>query len=275
MPKHSSRRPEHVGPAELYYGETEARKYTQCSRMITVQRQLSERALELLNLKADETCFLLDIGCGSSLSGEVLTENGGHRWIGLDISQNMLQVASERGVEGDLINLDMGSGMPFRPGMFDGAISISALQWLCNSDHKADIPHRRILHFFTTLYAVMANGTRCVFQFYPENDKQTNLLTRQALKAGFTGGLVIDNPESTRAKKVFLVLCVGMGHVIPELPAEVICDEPESKIEKRQRKPIKNTRKWVLSKKARWRRQGKEVRPDTKYTGRKRSSRRF
>ena len=45
----------------------------------------------------------------------------------------MLDVAQEREVEGDLCHHDLGDGLPFRPGMFDGAISISAVQWLCNA----------------------------------------------------------------------------------------------------------------------------------------------
>lgn len=38
-------------------------------------------------------------------------------------------------------------------------------------------------------------------------------------------------------------------------------------------KPLKNTRAWLLEKKERRRKQGKETKPDTKYTGRKRSGR--
>lgn len=45
----------------------------------------------------------------------------------------MLGIASEREVEGDLLLQDLGQGLPLRPGMFDGAISISAVQWLCNA----------------------------------------------------------------------------------------------------------------------------------------------
>jgi hypothetical protein len=45
----------------------------------------------------------------------------------------MLDVAKERDVEGDLCLHDLGHGLPLRPGSFDGAISISAVQWLCNA----------------------------------------------------------------------------------------------------------------------------------------------
>lgn len=52
---------------------------------------------------------------------------------GMDISPAMLDVALEREVEGDLCLQDLGQGLPVRPGTFDGAISISAVQWLCNA----------------------------------------------------------------------------------------------------------------------------------------------
>ena len=52
---------------------------------------------------------------------------------GMDISEAMLDVALDREVEGDLCVGDLGQGLPFRTGTFDGAISISAVQWLCNA----------------------------------------------------------------------------------------------------------------------------------------------
>lgn len=50
---------------------------------------MTYRALELLNLPPDEPAFLLDIGCGSGLSGEILDEEG-YMWVGCDIAPSML-----------------------------------------------------------------------------------------------------------------------------------------------------------------------------------------
>ena len=61
---------------------------------------------------------------------------------GLDISPDMLDVAQEREVEGDLCVHDLGHGLPLRPGTFDGAISISAVQWLCNAVSLWQAMHR-------------------------------------------------------------------------------------------------------------------------------------
>jgi predicted TPR repeat methyltransferase len=54
-----------------------------------IQSNMTYRALELLNLPEDTSAMLLDIGCGSGLSGEILDEEG-HVWIGVDIAPSML-----------------------------------------------------------------------------------------------------------------------------------------------------------------------------------------
>lgn len=70
-------RPEHAAPPEVFYGGSEAAKYTSSSRVVEIQEKLTARALELLALEDDGTPkFLLDIGCGSGLSGQVLTDEG-------------------------------------------------------------------------------------------------------------------------------------------------------------------------------------------------------
>lgn len=65
--------------------------------------------------------MILDIGCGSGLSGEVLT-NMGFFWIGMDISKSMLDIHKENEPDSNVIRCDMGQGIPFKPGCFDYAI---------------------------------------------------------------------------------------------------------------------------------------------------------
>lgn len=97
---------------------------------------------------------------------------------------SLTDVALDREVEGDLLLGDMGQGMPFRPGTFDGCIrylgaiymfmsentffiffltnlfvsvSISALQWLCNADKKTHSPPKRLHTFFSSLYSSLVS----------------------------------------------------------------------------------------------------------------------
>jgi len=271
-------RPEHQAPPEIFYDDKEAEKYTSSSRMIEIQSTMTLRALELLNIPENKPSLLLDIGCGSGLSGEILTEHG-HVWIGLDISQSMLKVAAERETDGDLFQSDMGQGLPFRPGSFDGAISISALQWLCNADKSSHIPKKRLNIFFQSLYNCLIRGAKAVLQFYPEDPAQMQMITESAMKCGFTGGLVVDYPNSTRAKKYFLCLFAGQSN--EPLPrgiegeeenrntVSVVGRKKHGKGKREERVSVKS-KEWILHKKDRQRRQGKEVKPDTKYTGRRR-----
>lgn len=106
--------------------------------------------------------------------------------------------------------------MPFRAGIFDGAVSVSALQWLCYADKTSHNPVKRLYCFFSLLFACLSRNARAVLQFYPENSQQIELVTTQATKAGFFGGVVIDFPNSTKAKKVFLVLMTGGTVALPK-----------------------------------------------------------
>lgn len=82
------------------------------------------------------------------------------------IFTNYTDIAVEREVEGDLFCSDMGDGLMFRPGVFDGVISISAVQWLCNQDRAYYNVPKRIGKFFSTLYASLVRGGKAVLQVY-------------------------------------------------------------------------------------------------------------
>lgn len=270
-------RPELQAPPEIYYNEKEARKYTNNNRIIEVQTALTDRALELLLLPDDNVPkLLLDLGCGSGLSGEIL-EQAGHHWIGLDISEAMLSVAVEREVTGDLCLSDLGTGLPFRAGCFDGAISISAVQWLCNADSSLADPVKRIRTFFRTLYQCLSKNARAVLQIYPKDEHQSEMLTRAAMEAGFSGGLVVDYPHSTKARKSYLVLMTTAGEMpqpeglMQPSNTEVEVVSRQSGRNKKESKKIYKRRNWVVQKKERMRSKGYESIPeDSKFTARKR-----
>ncbi|XP_071652863.1 18S rRNA (guanine-N(7))-methyltransferase-like, partial [Temnothorax longispinosus] len=186
----------------------------------------------------------------------------------------------ERDLDGDLILGDINQGLPFKAGTFDGAVSISALQWLCYASKTLHNPTKRLYRFFSTLYACLSRSARAVLQLYPENGEQVvELITVQATKAGFHGGVVVDFPNSAKAKKIVLVLMTGGVAPLPKAlgveneDRQTVANSRREYIKKAKGKSLKKSRDWILEKKERRRRQGKEVRDDSKYTGRKRPGR--
>lgn len=282
-------RPEDLLPPDLYYNDTESAKYTTSSRIRSIQASMTNRALDLLNLS--ESSFVLDLGCGSGLSGEILSQHG-HTWIGMDISPSMLDIALQRqqqpsnghaeedsdedeaeGGDGDLFLADMGQGLPFRPGTFDAAISISALQWLCNAETSNISAEGRLKRFFDTLYVALKRGGKAVCQFYPKNDTQRNMISQAAVRAGFGAGILEDD-GGTKNVKVYLVLSVGGGDITGVVDGWDNVDvEDGRKVREARMKngtPKKGGKRWIMEKKEKMRGKGKVVKGDSKYTGRNR-----
>lgn len=270
-----------ASPPDLFYNDNESRKYTTSSRIRNIQADMTNRALDLLGL--DKPSFILDIGCGSGLSGEILSqeapENGGpHTWVGMDISPSMLDVALQRDVEGDLFLADIGQGVPFRPGSFDAAISISAIQWLCNAETSDVSPEGRLKRFFEGLYASLRRGGRAVCQFYPKNDVQRSMISGAAIKAGFGAGILEDDP-GTKNSKLYLVLTVGGGGLQGDITGVVDGMDDVNVLDARRKAmelnnsrgtPRKGDKAWILKKKEQMEKKGKVVKQSSKYTGRKR-----
>ena len=73
-------------------------------------------------------------------------------------------------------------------------------------------------------FACLARGSKAVLQFYPENEQQMEMISTAAIRCGFTGGLLVDFPHSTKAKKYFLVLFTGSASNF-QMPQSLGTDE--------------------------------------------------
>lgn len=263
-------RPEELAPPEIFYNDSESFKYTSSTRVQHIQAKMTLRALELLNLDPQEPHFLIDVGCGSGLSGEILTEEG-YNWIGMDIAPSMLATLLDRDVEGDLFLADIGNGIPFRAGTFDAGISISVIQWLCNAEGSNTDPRKRLAHFFNTLYSSLKRGGKFVAQFYPKNDQQLKDIINTARIAGFQGGIIQDDPESKKNKKYYLVLTAGStDRQINMEGVSVEKQEKVKKLSKKMAKKLETKKDYINRKKELMKKRGKTVANDSAFTGRKR-----
>ncbi|KAH0571468.1 S-adenosylmethionine-dependent methyltransferase [Spironucleus salmonicida] len=257
-------RPENTGPADMYYNAETAAQYNDNTRINDVQLQLTDRALELLSMEAP--ALLLEIGAGSGISTNYANEQG-YLTIALDISMDMLKLNESD----SLLLLDAGKGLPFQPGQFDGCFSISCLQWLCYSNDNTENPYKRLLCLFSSLFSCLKPGARAVFQFYPEDDKQLKLILDASRDAGFAGELIVDFPHSAKAKKIFLVLT---GGITGDKRIGKVSDIKTKRLGNGGRvlstKMDKHSREWILRKKVQAAEKGDDIRPMSKYSGKKR-----
>lgn len=190
----------------------------------------------------------------------------------------MLDIALQRDSDGDLLLADIGQGVPFRPGSFDAAISISAIQWLCNAESSDVSPEGRLRRFFEGLYASLRRGGRAVCQFYPKNDAQRSMISGAAMNAGFGAGILEDDP-GTKNSKLYLVLTVGGGGLNGDITGVVngldevdVLDARKKAMQagKTPSKSKKGDKAWITRKKEQLERKGKVAKPNSKFTGRKR-----
>ncbi|KAH9101006.1 hypothetical protein Ae201684P_007195 [Aphanomyces euteiches] len=254
-------RPEHVMPPELFYNEKEAAKYNSSSRIIKVQSDIAERAIELLNLPADKEHFILDVGCGSGLSGLALQE-AGHAWVGCDI-----RICSTS--RSNVIAVVMSFYKTW-------AVVFHSVRASLMAEHTA---RKRLMRFFGSLYTCLKRGGRAIIQLYPETPEQMEEISSSAMRCGFSGGLVIDYPNSAKAKKYYLCLIAGHDPTAKvNLPKALVGDPAAAAFEARREKNKKGKHReslknkdWVLAKKERYRKQGKGVKSDSKFTARRRA----
>lgn len=194
---------QHGSPCAVF--DNAAARYTAANA--SVQSELATRCLTLLG-GVQPAAVILDVGCGSGLSTAVLRD-ASYACVGLDISREMLKQGTQHG---DTVLADVASGLPLRPCSCDGAISVSALQWLV-----ANQGQEQAALFFTSLQRVLRPGSRAVLQVYTRTHEETCRLVSAARGAGFSCHAVADWPHDSVAVKLFL--CCGIADAAEGMPA--------------------------------------------------------
>ena len=183
---------------ELYYTEERAKQYEQNSRIQKIQREMTQRALEILN--KTPPALYLDVGCGTGISMQVLRE-AGFGGIGIDIAEPMLAIARQKGLK--VFKADFTIQIPFDSNYFDYIISISTLQWIFHGFKPATILEKG-KNTVAEMYRVLKPQGVAIIQFYPQNEDQLTLAGK-ILKKKFHVMKIIDDPNIPKRKKIFLL----------------------------------------------------------------------
>jgi 18S rRNA (guanine1575-N7)-methyltransferase len=184
-----------------YFNPERIKQYTLSKTMHRIQTKITVRALELLELRRKDS-LLLDAGCGPGFASFFLREMG-YQIVAFDLISQFLSYY-EMGRVNPLI-ADMCKA-PFKPKIFDGIISISALQWVYRDPLNKKM-EKNFIALITTFYQILKHNSTIVFQFYPKNSQIISKMKELInLYTDFEGEFVIDMPNNPKKRKIFLVL---------------------------------------------------------------------
>lgn len=196
------KRPEELFESVLDYFKDETLfNYATSKSIMRTQRKITLRTLELLELKNNQG-LILDAGCGPGFVAMYLDELG-YKTIALDLILNFLKFYEIQDLNPVLADMCY---PPFQPDLFDAIISISALQWIyihLNLKKKRE----DLINLFKMFYTILKPKGKAVFQFYPKDkivmDNIGDLISKNTK---FNGNFVIDNPNSPKKRKIYLLL---------------------------------------------------------------------
>jgi len=195
---------EEYGSPSAYYTAERSAYYAHSNSMRQMQRKMTARALEFIEIDPD--AWVLDLGCGTGFGQELLVEAGIHV-IGVDVAWEML--SQGRHENGPRICADM-TVLPFRTLSFDAVISVSAMQWVLSED--PNLRNAALGVLVRELERSLLPGGSAVMQFYPRTDHILKEVKEVfATVENFQGQFVIDNPLSPKKRKIYLVVVKRSG----------------------------------------------------------------
>jgi len=200
---------------DSYIGEA-ADEYDNLKWMERNQKETALRCIEYLHdeklgnidIKNDFSSLILDLGCGTGYSSEVLIDNC-FRVIGLDVLDDMILKASKKIKEHKLFNFNLIladiNSVPFRNDTFNHAISISAYNFITHGIIDQNQKELLINNTARNLNKILKNNGRLIIEFYPQDNKELDLFSSSFTKAGFNGFMVRKNPNQKSGQTFFLL----------------------------------------------------------------------
>lgn len=196
---------------DSYIGD-QAIEYDTSKWMERNQRITTNRCLELLfdsNLGVfpdfnNNELLLLDLGCGTGFSTEILLEEG-FNVISIDILSDMIYLLHKKKLENfNLILADI-RNLPIRENKIDHIISVSSFNFIYEDILDNNEKNKILQQTVKIFKEVLNNNGRVILEFYPETEVDIKLLMKYFKLADFNGFLVQDNP-GLRKEQNFLIL---------------------------------------------------------------------
>lgn len=185
----------------VYYNKENISKYANSKSLMRIQEKMTIRTLELLDLP-EQNSLILDLGCGVGFVGMYLNEVG-YKTVAIDIISEFLRYYDIKELNPIIADMCI---LPFKPETFDAIVSVSALQWVYR-DFNSKSSNLALKNLAKSVFSILKPQSKAIFQFYPKNDMMMDLIGKMFIKHTlFKGGFMIDNPNSPKKRKIYLIL---------------------------------------------------------------------
>ena len=160
-------------------------------------------------IKTGDSSLILDLGCGTGFSSEILIENG-FRVIGIDILDDMLLKARDKKKDFEeykdleLILADI-NFLPLKVNSIDHIISISSYNFIIHGLQNYGEKVKLINDTARYIYKILKKMGRVVIEFYPKDDQELKIFNKSFINNGFEGFMVKSNPNQ-KSGQTYLLL---------------------------------------------------------------------
>ncbi len=160
-------------------------------------------------VQKNDSFLILDLGCGTGFSSEILIEHG-FRVIGVDILIDMISRVREKKriyenyKDIELILADI-NFLPIKANIINHIISISSYNFITYG--KSNYGEKVKLLNDTAKYIkqILKQQGRVIIEFFPKDDKELNIFNKSFINNGFEGFMIKNNPKQ-KSGQTFLLL---------------------------------------------------------------------